>query len=125
MTLPTSVQQSQSADGGKSWAPATKTAIPNTASVEICTLKDGKWGFLGNDIDDGRYILSLYLSDDEGKTWKWKTRIEDHPKDGGGYSYPALIQGKDGLLHITYSYHRNNQEKSIRYVVVDPKKITK
>ncbi len=122
---PTRVQTSESKNNGESWSAAIKTDIPNTASVELCVLKDGKWAFLGNDIDDGRYILSLYLSDDEGKTWKWKTKVEDHPKDEGGYSYPSLIQAPDGLLHMTYSYHPEQKKKSIKYVVVDPAKITK
>lgn len=120
---PARVHTSTSADDGESWTASQKTEIPNTASVEICTLRDGTWAFLGNDIEDGRYILSLYLSDDEGKTWKWKTKIENHPKGEGGYSYPSLIQGKDGLLHMTYSSHKGDTEKSIRYVVVDPRKI--
>ncbi|MBX2923619.1 MAG: exo-alpha-sialidase [Chitinophagaceae bacterium] len=120
---PSRVQYSESADEGRTWTPCYKTGIPNTASVEVCVLKNGKWAFLGNDIDDGRYRLSLFLSDDEGKTWKWKVPIEDHPKDGGGYSYPALIQGADGLLHMTYSHHASKNRKSIRYVVVDPGKI--
>lgn len=120
---PARVHTSTSADDGESWTASQKTEIPNTASVEICTLRDGTWSFLGNDVDDGRYILSLYLSDDEGKTWKWKTKIENHPKGEGGYSYPSLIQGKDGLLHMTYSSHKGDTEKSIRYVVVDPRKI--
>ena len=122
---PARVHTSQSTDEGESWTAATKTAIPNTASVEICVLKDGKWAFLGNDIDGGRYILSLYLSDDEGNTWKWKTRIEDHKKGEGGYSYPSLIQAKDVLLHMTYSWHSGEKAKSIRYAVVYPEKITK
>lgn len=100
-----------------------KTEIPNTASVEICVLKSGKWAFLGNDIDDGRYRLSLFISDDEGKSWKWKFRIEDHPKGQGGYSYPGLIQDSRGVLHMTYSYHTADGMKSIKYVVVDPEKI--
>ncbi|MGN6491811.1 MAG: sialidase family protein [Agriterribacter sp.] len=119
---PARVQYSESADGGESWTPAYKTEIPNTASVEICVLKNGKWVFLGNDIDDGRYRLSILLSDDEGKTWKKKIRIEDHPKGEGGFSYPSLIQGNDGLLHMTYSYHTGDRMKSIKYVVVDPEK---
>ena len=122
---PARVQRSESKNNGDSWTAAVKTNIPNTASVELCVLKDGKWAFLGNDIDDGRYKLSLYLSDDEGKTWKWKTRIEDHPKNEGGYSYPSLIQAADGLLHMTYSYHSGDKTKSIKYVVVDPVKMTK
>lgn len=122
---PTRVQVSESKTNGESWTTARKTAIPNTASVEVCVLKDGKWAFLGNDIDDGRYQLSLYLSDDEGNTWKWKTKIEDHAKTEGGYSYPCLIQAADGLLHMTYSYHSGEKTKSIKYVVVDPAKMIK
>ncbi len=122
---PTMVQISESVDMGKSWTPSAKTDIPNTASVEVLKLQDGKWAFLGNDILDGRYRLSLYLSDDEGATWKWKARLEDRKKDEGGYSYPSMISGNDGLIHISYSFHRQKDQKSIRYVVVDPEKILK
>jgi predicted neuraminidase len=37
--------------------------------------------------------------------------LEDAP---GEYSYPALIQGKTGDLHITYTWNR----KRIRYLRV-------
>lgn len=121
---PAMVQISESSDLGKSWTPSAKTDIPNTASVEVLKLQDGKWAFLGNDIQDGRYKLSLYLSDDEGATWKWKVRLEDRQKDEGGYSYPSMISGNDGFIHISYSFHRQKDQKSIRYVVVDPAKIT-
>ena len=121
---PARVHMSESTDKGESWTATRKTDIPNTASVELLALRDGKWAFLGNDITDGRYRLSLFLSDDEGKTWKWKTRIEDHDSKKGGYSYPSLIQTADGLLHMTYSHHEGRDQKSINYVVVDPKKIT-
>ncbi|GAB3973339.1 exo-alpha-sialidase [Spirosoma terrae] len=122
---PTRVHQSESSDQGETWTATIKTDIPNTASVEALVLRDGRWAFLGNDVDDGRYRLSLYVSDDEGKTWPWKTRIEDHSPDQGGYSYPSLIQTPDGLLHMTYSYHPSSTQKSINYVVVDPRKLTR
>jgi predicted neuraminidase len=121
---PSRVQVSVSSDQGESWSVAVESEIPNTASVELKTLKDGTWVFLGNDIDDGRYRLSLYLSDDQGETWKRKVRIEDQPKDQGGFSYPSLVEDEQGLLHMTYSYHLEKAKKSIKYVVVDPKKIT-
>lgn len=119
---PTRVHYSESTDKGESWTATQKTDIPNTASVEFLVLNDGKWAFLGNDIDDGRYELSLRISADEGKTWK-KSWIENDNSKKGGYSYPSLIQTADGLLHMTYSYHPEKGKKSIKYVVVDPKRL--
>lgn len=121
---PPQVQVSESTDNGQSWSVATKTDIPNTASVELLVLKDGRWAFVGNDIHDGRYRVGLFLSDDEGKTWGQKTYLENKAEDQGGYSYPCLIQSNDGLLHITYSWHADKNRKSIKYVVVNPKAIT-
>jgi predicted neuraminidase len=122
---PSRVHYSESNDKGESWSASIKTDIPNTASVELLVLQDGRWAFLGNDIDEGRYRISLFLSDDEGKTWKWKTRLENVEPNKGSFSYPCLIQTKDGLLHITYSYHTEKDNKSIKYVVVNPQKIEK
>jgi predicted neuraminidase len=120
---PGRVQISTSTDQGESWTAARKTKIPNTASVEVCTLQDGKWAFVGNDESDGRYRLSLYLSDDEGNTWKWKMPLENVPKGEGSFSYPSMIQAPDGLLHITYSYQIGDHRESIKYIVVNPEMI--
>jgi len=122
---PSRVQFSESADFGYSWTAAQKTDIPNTASVELVTLKDGRWALVVNDEDDGRYRLSLYISDDEGTNWKWKSTLENNPNKRAGYSYPSLIQTADGLLHISYSYKTENPGESIKYVVIDPKQFTK
>ncbi|MBN1414251.1 MAG: hypothetical protein JW973_04060 [Bacteroidales bacterium] len=35
------------------------------------------------------------------------------------YSYPSVIQIRDGLVHVSYSWHR----KRIKHVVIDPKKL--
>lgn len=120
---PPRVHYSESSDLGESWTLSVKTDIPNTASVEILALKDGRWAFIGNDLPDGRNRLVLFLSDDEGKTWKWKTYLENVEPNSGGFSYPSLIQTSDGLLHITYSHHLPNENKSIKYVVINPAKI--
>jgi predicted neuraminidase len=88
--------------------------------VELLTLRDGRWAFLGNTIGDGRYRLTLMLSDDEGKTWKWKTDLENDENKTGSFSYPCLIQTKDGMLHMTYSYRQKGEGESIKYVVMDP-----
>lgn len=120
---PTRVQVSSSTDNGESWSVAQKTDIPNEASVEVCVLKDGKWAFAGNDINGGRYQFSLYLSDDEGASWKWKELIEYDSSKKGSFSYPCLIQTSDGLLNLTYSYSPGDRKETIKHVVVDPSKI--
>lgn len=120
---PNRVHFSTSSDNGESWTLSRKTDIPNEASVEICVLNDGKWVFLGNDINDGRYQLSLYISDDEGANWKWKELIEYQSDKKGSFSYPCMIQTPDNLLNITYSYSQGEGKKTIRHVVIDPLRI--
>ena len=95
---PPMVHQSISTDNGESWTATQKTSIPNTASVELLRLKDGRMAFLGNDIVDGRYRLRLYLSKDEGETWYFKFPVEEESPGKGSFSYPSLIQSNDGLL---------------------------
>lgn len=120
---PNRVQVSESIDEGMTWTVARRTDMPNTASVEVVVLKDGRWAFLGNDINGGRYQLSLYISQDEGKTWPKRIFIENDESKKGGFSYPSLIVGSDGLLNISYSYHPEKNKKTIKHVVLDPLKI--
>ncbi len=118
---PTRVTISESRDKGESWTAAVKGDIPNPgSSIELQVLKDGRWAFIGNDVDEGRHRLCLYLSEDEGKSWKYKSWLEDQPPKSANFSYPAMIQTEDGILHITYSHRYENKGASIKYVSVDP-----
>jgi len=47
----------------------------------------------------------------------WKDVLTFDNDLAGQYSYPAIIQTRDGLIHVVYTYHR----KTIKHVVVDPK----
>lgn len=122
--FPTRVQQSESVDGGQSWTVARKTSIPNGASVDGVVLPDGRWAMLNNDIEDGRYRLTLQLSDDEGQSWHTGQVIEFDRDRKGRFSYPSLILGKNGLLYMTYSYHPSGDSKAIKFAIVDPKHLT-
>ncbi|MEN8226737.1 MAG: exo-alpha-sialidase [Bacteroidota bacterium] len=109
---------SHSDDQGTSWSYAQKSDIPNPgASIEVIKLKSGHWLLVYNDIDDGRYSLAAAISDDEGKSWKWKRKLEN--LKGGSFSYPSVIQGKDGRIHITYSYHPSGEKKSIKHRAIE------
>lgn len=107
------IAQSWSKDGGRSWSPLSATSLPNPSSgIDAVTLKDGRQLLVFNNTPQGRTPLSVAVSSD-GDTWDVVLTLEDQP---GEYSYPAVIQTADGLVHVTYTYQR----KSIKHVVLDP-----
>ena len=106
---------SHSEDEGYSWTYGMKSDIPNPgASLEVIRLKSGKWLMVYNDVDDGRYSLAVAISDDEGKSWKWKKNLENIKT--GSFSYPSVIQSKNGNIHITYTYRFLDDEKTIKHI---------
>jgi predicted neuraminidase len=103
------IQTSVSKDDGLTWGPVTAMEFANPGSgLDAVRLANGHWAMIYNDEREGRNRLAVSISDDEGKTWKWKRMLEDEPK--GSYHYPAIIQGKDGLLHAVYSYDDESGE---------------
>jgi hypothetical protein len=50
----------------------------------------------------------------------WSAALVISICSGGQFSYPAVIQSRDGLVHITHTWHR----KTIAHIVVNPYKIT-
>ena len=104
---------STSTDGGFTWSPLARLPIPNPgSSVECIALKDGNWLLVCNDLVEGRHRLTAYLSSDEGATWPWSRPIEEAPEGKGSFSYPSVIEAKDGLIHCTYSWRREGSDGS-------------
>lgn len=105
-----------SRDNGKTWSPLKKTSLPNPDSgIDAVTLRDGRHLLIYNPTPNARTPLSLAISRD-GKEWKNVLTLETDP---GEYSYPAIIQGEDGRVHMTYTWKR----EQIRYAAVDPDKL--
>jgi len=105
--LPKRIMVAESGDGGDTWSEVRDTDLPNPGSgVDAVVLREGLWALVYNDCEDGRYRLAVSLSDDEGESWRWTRHLEcDDPQaDAGSYSYPSIIQTRDGYLHVTYSY---------------------
>ena len=117
------VASSSSNDEGSTWTKLEATSLPNPNSgIEAVTLKDGRHLLVYNPLDSGntgwgkRSILSLAISDD-GKDWR---RLADLEKEQSGeFSYPAIIQSEDGLVHVTYTWKRTR----VKHVVIDPAKL--
>jgi len=66
----------------------------------------------------GRSPLNVAVSAD-GKHWSAALVLEDAPDAPNGFAYPAVIQTRDGLVHITYTWER----KRIKHVVLDPTRL--
>ena len=106
-----------SADGGKTWGKMTLTALPNPNSgTDAVTLRDGRQLLVYNHTTKGRTPLNVAVSND-GEQWQAALTLEDEP--GQEFSYPAVIQTSDGLVHITYTWKRER----IKHVVLDPAKL--
>jgi predicted neuraminidase len=104
----------ESLDGGKTWGPMTLLDLPNPCSgTDAVTLRDGRHLIVYNHSPRDRSPLNVALSTD-GKGWTPVLTLEDTP---GEFSYPAVIQTRDGLVHLTYTWDR----KRIKHVAIDPR----
>jgi predicted neuraminidase len=113
------IAETWSKDGGASWEPMTATSLPNPSSgIDALRLADGRFLLVYNPSATSRAKLALAVSDD-GKVWRQVTMLEDEPE--GEFSYPAMIQSRDGQVHITYTWRR----EKIRHVAIDSAAIGK
>jgi alpha-L-rhamnosidase len=115
--------ESSSNNNGNTWNEFKTTYLPNPNSgIDAVTMKNGKHilvynhtGTPAGEWGGNRYPLNVALSSD-GKKWFAGLVLEESK---GEYSYPAVIQTKDGMIHILYTWNR----VKIKHVVIDPAEI--
>ncbi len=106
------ITESWSEDGGATWSPMRATTLPNpSAGIDSVRQADGRFLLVYNPSAGDRHTLSVASSAD-GKQW---TRMLDVDQGPGEYSYPAMIVGRDGRVHITYTWRR----EKIKHVVLE------
>ena len=113
-----------SEDGGRTWGEMRLGSLPNNNSgTDALTLADGRHLVVYNHVggEPGKWggkrtPLNVSVSKD-AQAWDAALVLESDP---GEYSYPALIQTKDGLVHITYTWKR----QKVKHVVLDPAKLS-
>jgi predicted neuraminidase len=111
------VTEAWSDDRGRSWSPMKATTLPNpSAGIDSVRLRDGRFLLVSNPTTSGRGKLEVTVSAD-GVSWRPAVVLEDAAL--GEFSYPAMIQARDGLVHVTYTWKRSR----IRHVVIDPARI--
>jgi predicted neuraminidase len=108
------VCMSESTDDGRTWSAAVPTLLPNPNSgLDAVKLADGRVLLVYNHTPKGRTPLNVAVSTDDGDSWRMRRALEEEP---GEYSYPAVIQARDGNIHITYTWHRER----IKHVILSP-----
>ena len=118
------IATSFSSDNGDSWTPVTLLDIENNQSgTDAVSLQDGRHALIYNNFETlpltpkgVRTPVSIALSPD-GTRWQHVLTLEDSPIDQ--YSYPAIIQGRDGTLHCVYTWRRQR----VSYKQIDLKKL--
>lgn len=107
------IRRSWSFDQGKTWSDLDLIGLPNpNSAVALANLDDGRIMLVYNHSSDGRTPLSIAVSEDNGKTFR---RVRDLETKPGRYSYPSVIQTRDSLIHVTYTYNSD----TIKHVTFD------
>ncbi len=115
---PKRLHLSASKDNGLTWSGVKDSELPNPGSgADVVTLRNGHWLLAYNDTERGRESLAVSLSTDEGKTWSQTRHLEKGSvdKSSPSASYPSIIQGADGSIHVVYSYHPAQGGKTIKH----------
>lgn len=106
------VWSSYSYNRGLTWTVCQPTDLPNSDSgLDAVSTADGAILLCMNDADRGRDRLVITESRDDGSTWSTRAIVDE--SRGGEVSYPAMVVGSDGLVHVAYTWQR----MSIRHAV--------
>lgn len=110
------ITEAWSFDGGATWEQMRATELTNpSAGIDALRLHDDRFLLVHNPSsqDRSQLAVSVLRSTD---SWQQVLLLEN---DIGEYSYPAVIQTADNMVHITYTWKRER----IKHVVIDPSRI--
>jgi predicted neuraminidase len=123
---PQRLMKSFSEDSGRTWSTVEDTNIPNPGSgADLTVLKSGNWIVVHNDLEEGRNRLSVWLSNDEGKSWFHRKEIIPGGNMNVRAHYPAIIQGSDGTIHVSFTYQVSDTAKTIAHASFSEKWLLK
>lgn len=101
--------ESISYDGGETWEEAVISDIDNPDTrFFVARTPSGRVLLVNNDAvkEQGRTNMSVYLSEDDGDTWKYQRLIDDRM----GLSYPD-VDFHDGKIYLTYDRERTGAKE--------------
>ena len=110
---PGQIRATKSIDGGRHWPAAETLPLPNpNSSVALLRLHSGRLLIAGNGAGNRNQLL-LWSSDAAGKTWRLTRTVESDADDLVEFSYPALLQSRDGRIHLAYTWRRQGIKHAV------------
>ena len=98
--------ESYSFNQGLAWTASQPTPLPNPNSgIDLLKLEDGRLLLAYNPQTRGRERLGLSVADKEGRGWSDPMLLEHGT---GEYSYPFMIQSRNGTIHMLYTEQRTH-----------------
>lgn len=95
--------ESYSEDGGYTWTDAVYTDIVNPCSrFYIDRLPSGNLILINNNTASGRDKMTAFISEDDGKTWKYQCLLDDRPST----TYPDAGITDDGVIYAIWDQGR-------------------
>jgi len=108
------IWQASSLDRGETWSPCQRVPLPNPNSgLDLIRLTSGELLLAANLTAASRSPLHLALSPDEGVSWPMRLIVAHDP--GAEFSYPQLLQDRQGTCHLLYTWRRER----IRHLAFD------
>ena len=109
-----------SADKGKTWSPGEDSGLGGPCSrFFIRRLKSGRVLLVNHVEFTGRNNLTALLSEDDGKTWKYKLLLDERKN----VSYPDGIEAEDGYIYITYDRERGGFKKTMEQALFSAREV--
>lgn len=136
------IYSSESFDNGDSWQVPQATVLPNNnSSISAIKTNSGKIAIAYNPTRSKnkksdqatwpglRCPIAVALSEDGGKTWPLKRKVEmgegffgaENQTNNKQYEYPYLIQDQSDVLHLAFAYQNR---KGIKYIYFEESDIT-
>ncbi len=129
------IYRSVSEDNGDTWSEPVRTELPNNnSSISAIKLHSGALAVVYNPVsfnDDTtktvwpaqRCPVAIAISGDGGITWPWRRIVEagegftgpENDRENRRYEYPVVMQGKDGNIHVAYSW---GGRRCVKYVCI-------
>lgn len=113
------IAETFSYDRGKTWSPSFPSEIKGPCSrFHIRRLSSGRVMLINHHEFKNRDNLTVYLSDDDGKTWPHKLLLDERNE----VSYPDAVE-HNGFVYIIYDRERGDAKHSVEEACGDAREV--